>query len=904
VASPDDTRAETRDLLEREQVETEKLWRGSVTNLGFEDETRDIHGDRAYRVLEEIGHGGMGAVYLAERADGAYRQRVAIKRIREGLGGHHLIQRFRTERQILAALDHPSIAKLLDGGTLADGTPFLVMEYIEGISIDAYCREKQLDLRQRLEVFLKVCDAVAAAHRRLIVHRDLKPGNILVQPDGNPKLLDFGIAKLLDAKATDWTVFETETGRVSMTMRYASPEQVQGEIISTATDIYSLGVILYELLTDLSPYSEAGGAVHVLALAICDQEPTAPSRRSEKSNAVVAIPRQALAGDLDAIVLKALRKKAEDRYGSVDLLVRDLRAFLEGRPVEARKGSRLYRSLRFSQRHRYPIAAALLVFALVLGWALTLFRQLGQTRVERDTAREVTELLVGLFEVADPTAGDASEVKAREVIDRAALRLETELAGRPEVRAELLETLGRVYTNLALFDKARQQFDRALVERQAAGEDPLSTLYYRGVLATRRTDPAAARPDLEKALVLARAAGARSPVKPSSIHAQLSSLCQNEADFECADQQQRLALEDPSLSPVERAEFLAVLAWIGQQRTPPTDFEATLAEAEALLSQAPADQAWAVGVALNNIGAVLSEARQYERAERLLTEALAFFRSRSSGDHDQIADTLNSLGFLQFRLGDYGKAATTFRESYEMVVRLSGAESVQVCWPLTNLGLAQLRAGDPLSAEKNARESLRIYAAKHPESYGYLAIDEATIAEALEIQGHYAEAAEFYRRAFENYEKGFGKNDRRMATVRIGQARLAVQAGRLVEAEAILSSTLASINPEVVSQHLNYTTAKRFESELRLLQRRPVEAAAAASAALEKASSSLPAAHPRLAELKLLRGRALLELGQRDQALVLLREALAGFEAKLGPLHPSTVEARSRLEQALAAANA
>ena len=312
-----------------------------------------------YQLVEEIGQGGMGSVYRAARADGQYEKQVALKLVRSGYDTASVLERFRHERQILASLDHPNIAHLLDGGTTEDGIPYLVMELIEGIPVDEYCNLHSLSIRQRLEIFRQVCSAVQYAHQRLVIHRDIKPGNILVTSAGTPKLLDFGIAKIFDpTNASEATMLHP------LTPEYASPEQIRGEPITTASDVYSLGVVLYRLLTGESPYRIETRSPAELARAITDTEPLRPSTVVARSESASTSPsfsnregsraklRRRLLGDLDNIALMALRKEAQRRYGSVEQLAEDIRRYLEGLPVVARRGSWSYRAGKFVRRHK------------------------------------------------------------------------------------------------------------------------------------------------------------------------------------------------------------------------------------------------------------------------------------------------------------------------------------------------------------------------------------------------------------------------------------------------------------------------------------------------------------------------------------------------------------------------
>ncbi len=348
-----------------------------------------------YQLLREIAQGGMGVVWLAERADDQYRQQVAIKLIKAGASNADIAHRLRHERQILADLNHPNIARLLDGGTTESGQPYLVMEYIEGVPIDAYCQQQQLTLRARLQLFRQVCAAVQYAHQHLIIHRDLKPANILVTADGAPKLLDFGIAKLLQPNLAD--SHHTQSGLHPMTPAYASPEQMRGESLTTASDVYSLGVVLYELLTGRSPYQLTTNTFGELSRAICEQDPIKPSiavTQSHSSNeerlpSSLRTPHSAfrtLKGDLDSIVLMALRKEPRARYSSVEQFSEDIQRYLDGLPTLARKGTLAYRAVKYVRRYKVPVAAAALILLSLLGGIGATARQAQIARAEQAKA--------------------------------------------------------------------------------------------------------------------------------------------------------------------------------------------------------------------------------------------------------------------------------------------------------------------------------------------------------------------------------------------------------------------------------------------------------------------------------------------------------------------------------------
>jgi eukaryotic-like serine/threonine-protein kinase len=400
-----------------------------------------------YAILDELGQGGMGTVFLAARDDDAYRKKVAIKLIRSGADSEAIVRRFRTERQILANLSHPNIAALLDGGTTEDGLPYLVMEYIEGEPIPAYCARHHLSVAGRLELFRKVCGAVRHAHRNLVVHRDIKPGNVFVTTDGVPKLLDFGLAKLLDPEGNVLPEDLTAAHERLMTPAYASPEQLRGRQVTTASDVYSLGVLLYEILAGTHPYGDRRGDFSALVSAVCHEDPPPPSAAARTSEGAAGAARaRELSGDLDAIVLKAMRKEPGERYGSVDDLSADLEHYLERRPVTARRGSWAYVLGKGVRRHRVAIAAGFAVVAsLVAGIVLS---RIEARRAERRYT-EVRDLATTyLFEFHDAISALPGATAARELVIRRGLEHLERLGAEAGTDPALKRELGRAYVRM------------------------------------------------------------------------------------------------------------------------------------------------------------------------------------------------------------------------------------------------------------------------------------------------------------------------------------------------------------------------------------------------------------------------------------------------------------------------
>ncbi|MDY0066961.1 MAG: serine/threonine-protein kinase, partial [Steroidobacteraceae bacterium] len=435
----------------------------------------------SYRLVSVLGHGGTGTVYLGERADRQYSAQVAIKVVDAPAMHGDLGLRFRAERQILASLNHPNIARLLDAGETPDGQPYLVMEYVHGEPVDRYCDRLQLDLRARLQLFLEICNAVQYAHQNLVVHRDLKPANILVTSERAPKLLDFGIAKLLDTGEAAAALALTRMNDRLLTPEYASPEQILGRPVTTASDVYALGVVLYELLTGLRPYTVPASASQLeLERSICVTDPQRPSaavRRAAESGprsgrsdmTAIALARglmpdrlqRRLAGDIDAIVMRALRKEPRRRYGSVEQFAADVQRYLAREPVTARQGNWLYYSHRFVRRHALGVtaAAAFLTFIIVFAIAMSIQRQRiaeQRDRAEQESKRaeSVSQVMLDVFSNAEPFGHAGQPLTAKELLDRAGRMVLDDLSQHPEVRARLLESIGRAYRRRGEIEQA------------------------------------------------------------------------------------------------------------------------------------------------------------------------------------------------------------------------------------------------------------------------------------------------------------------------------------------------------------------------------------------------------------------------------------------------------------------
>ena len=429
----------------------------------------------SYRILHALGQGGMGEVYLAERADGQFEQQVALKVMRASATEH--LQRFEAERQILARLEHPGIARLIDGGVLGDGRPYMVMEYVAGVPLADYCRERKLALRERLALFEQVCEAVEYAHANLVIHRDLKSGNILVNAEGKVKLLDFGVAKLI---SSEWTGDDETTRGTPLTPDHAAPEQLTGRRVTTATDVYALGVVLYSLLAGRAPWQHLRQqAVSIAINRILVDEPPRLSVAAQ-SQADAPVPARRLQGDLEAIVHKALRKSASERYRTAEALQEDLNRYRAGKVVQARATDRWYRFNRYLYRYRWPLAGSVVLVALLGGFNLRLALETQRAHdaerralEEAQTSQAVSDYLVSLFEFASPSRTGSQAIKPKALVDNGLLRLDRHLLDRPRVRSRMLTTLSKLYGEMGYESDALAAAERGLATLPAGSEQTL-----------------------------------------------------------------------------------------------------------------------------------------------------------------------------------------------------------------------------------------------------------------------------------------------------------------------------------------------------------------------------------------------------------------------------------------------
>ncbi|MEM7585345.1 MAG: serine/threonine-protein kinase [Acidobacteriota bacterium] len=743
----------------------------AITEALVDPEVRPEDSLGPYRIVRELGRGGMGVVYAAVRDDGEYRQQVAVKVMARLLASESAAERFRNERQILADLEHPAIARLLDGGTTRDGAPYLVMEYVEGEPIDVYCRRRGAGLEERLQLMVRVCEAVSHAHAHLIVHRDLKPANILITEDGTPKLLDFGIAKILDAERETVT---TRTGTLPLTPRYAGPEQIESGSITVATDIYSLGVVLYELLSGASPYGDPSHATPAkLARAISDLDPvrlSVAARERQKGDpepGVVAARR--LEGELDAILETALRKEPSRRYASVDHFAGDLRRYLNGLPVTAVPDSVFYRAHKSLRRNVVPATlAALVVLALIVG---LIARTVEARRAEQEKDRadleaavsgQVATFLESVFDSAAPVDASRREVTARDLLDSATQRIDQ--LEDPRVRARVLRVMGRSYKELAIFDEAERLLERSL---EALEEAPGATpeRFYLGHIALgnlykERQRPVEAEEQFRAALERIKATDRRGGREHIRALHQLGLMLSHQRELDAAEEVllEAVAMAEGQPTP-DLKSMLTINFVLGSIYADMGDLERSHEVTKEGLRLArevsgPNHQATVIG--LINSGQGLIELGRPDEAEPYATEALSSATSFLPAVHPLVAAAQRNMGAMRARQGRLREAETFLQEALNSHVELYGEEQFLTQLVQSNLALIRLREGRLEEAEAMFAKALTAIEPDFGSEHHVVGEILHFQAELRSLQGREAEARELFERSLSIREKVFG----------------------------------------------------------------------------------------------------------------------------------------------------
>ncbi|MEM8984930.1 MAG: serine/threonine-protein kinase [Pseudomonadota bacterium] len=654
-----------------------------------------------WQIEKRIAAGGMGAVFLAQRADSEYVQNVALKIMTGQLLAPDAISRFRAERQILASLQHPNIASLIDGGSTEEQLPYIVMEFIEGRPIDAYCDAEQLDLRGRLRLFQKTCDALDYAHRNLIVHRDIKPGNILVDASGEPKLLDFGIAKLLDAGSYDMTQALTRADARAMTLSYASPEHVRGQPVSIASDVYSLGVLLYRLLTGRSPYRGSTDSQRSIESAILETDPERPSvavtGQSDGALPSAAQVQRMLVGDLDNIVLKALQKEPERRYVTAAAFRADIERYLTDRPVQARPASIGYRTRKFVRRNMLALTTATVFAATVIGLVVFYTSQL---TIERDAATlqaersdEIAAFLTSLFDNASPHTAKGQRITAIELLEQGFERIES-LDVRPVLQADLMQTIASNMTALGQQQRAIPMLERALEILKGvpeADDQAFLNVYDSLSEAHRQLE------DLDEALAYRQQALALATALygPDDERVAFLTMRVGVTLFEMKHVDEALALEEQALATLDRIGLGESSSAIDARGNYANSLESAgrLLEAEAMHRETVALSERVDGelapntlIRIANLAGTLVQLGKLREAEAFVDVAMERGEKVWPPGYDQFAFFYYRKCTIDKRLGDFANAIDACTRSIDIARSSLGEESPFYARRVRNLG--------------------------------------------------------------------------------------------------------------------------------------------------------------------------------------------------------------------------
>ncbi len=855
-------RREVESLLEHASADAVQR----VLTAATEEVSKPLIGNREvvgpYRLVRRIGEGGMGAVWLAERVDEEFEQRVAVKIVRTAAFDDRTLARFRAERQILAQLNHPNIARLLDGGTTDTGVPYLVMEYVEGVPIDEYCDANRLSIRDRLALFRKVCAAVESAHRKLVVHRDLKPSNILVTTGGEPKLLDFGIAKLLESEMGRPTAVTVAGDRV-MTPEYASPEQVLGEPVSTATDVYALGLLLYELLTGRRAHRVTSNRRADVERAVCETDPRRPSAVAteevpEKASGTgsstpatigrarrlePAQLRKALTGDLDNIVLMALRKPPEQRYASVAELSEDVRRHLDGLPVQAYGDSFAYRVRKFARRHSLALVAGagllVLVGGLIAYYTARLSVERDRARREAEKATQTAQFLRSLFEVTDPDVRRGRSLTAEDLLDAGAEKIRNEVTLETETRIEMLGLLGDIYRRLASFDRSRELLTDAVAAGRSSFGDRSSEvgglLLALGRALHDGGDPAAAVPVLEEALTIHEKTSGMESLQVAEVLNHLAISSVNSGESIDAEPMVRRALDimTTAYGPddhriADTVNQLGTMAWgRGDFSEAERHYRRVLELRESVLGE----EHTKVGDALQSIAVALMLQGREDEALPLYERAGAVYLKLVGSDHPSYAGVLEGMAALHGRRGRHAQAEDVYREILSIHQSPTGGNPLAAAITWANLGRVARHQGRFDDAIAWGRESLGILAGiQNPRT---LAWATGTLAETYAAADRLAEAAELFERAITVREQALDPNHPSLAAPLLQLAEVNQRLGRSSEARLQLKRSVALMEASSGDDDLSLAIGRARLAEL-------TAAAVGCPAATDLVRASLP----------------------------------------------------------------
>jgi len=857
-------------------------------------------GDRVggFRIVRALGQGGMGSVYLGEREGEDFDQLVAIKLVERGLAREELEQRLRAERRILAALDHPGIARFLDGGITTEGQPYIVMEYVEGTAIDAFADGARLGVEERLGLFRSVLDAVQYAHQHLIVHQDIKPSNILVRTDGTVKLLDFGVARLMGEESG-------RSGTISggHTPGYASPEQMRGEPATLASDVFSLGVLLHVLLTGVRPPSEWGSGPSSIAV---------PEAAARARGTTARRLRSRLAGDIDAIVLKALATNPADRYSTAQQFESEVRAIAEVRPVEARDGGWRYRASRFILRNRLPVgAAAALVVTLVSGLVATATQArtaAEQARVaarERDLSQQVSELLIGMFEVADPGVVLGESITAREILDRAVDEVDRTLVDQPAAHARMLHEIGRIYHNLGLDEPATNAAERSLELYRGIPDPPpgevTEVMRLVAEMHAHGGNHGAAVDVLDEVLATERRGLPDTRLALAATLSQLAGEYRGLARYEEAEATWTEALElmEGAAGNQLTAEILYGLALSRHDQGDFAGAEEGFRDAVARLPAShpdddEVDSPYAAR-SRHRLGQILMVRGENEESQRLLEEALAIQNRLFAPDHADRLATLKTLATVLVNDGRQAEALPLIEETLELETAALGDDHVAVAGTRYLLGGALLALGREVEAAPILSRTIAVYDDVWGPGHPALVAPTYAVSVARFALGDVVGAHDAALRSSTVARANFGDDHPFVVQAEAQRGRTLYALGMVDSAEVVLRGAVSQGLTTLGPTHEILIRARVRLGTLLWKEGRLAEAEGVLGEAVSAAVEVEGQRGLLRADAEYALGETLAGLGRIDEARRLLASSLSTREAVLPPDHRDVATGRAAL---------
>lgn len=858
-----------------------------------------------YQIDRLLGRGGMGAVYLAHRIDGQFEQQVAIKLLKRGMDSDELLHRFRIERQIQARLEHPHIARLLDGGLSADGQPYFTLEYVPGLPLNQYVAQRPWNLNERLQLFQQICDAIQYAHSQLVIHRDLKPSNIMVSPDGQVKLLDFGIARILD----DDPAGITREGHRVYTPEYASPEQAQGKSVGIATDIYSLGVLLYELLAGTRPLDLEELSPAARERRICEDRPKPPSQQvqvpvSDSHPEALIQPdriRRLLRGDLDTICLKALRKEPERRYATAREFSADIHHFRNNLPVSARPDTWGYRSQKFIQRNQIALLAGVAMLFLLVGLTSIYTWRLSQERdratQEAAKAKQVTAFLTHIFEENNPIVNQGDTLTARQLLDRGTVRIETELAQQPELKQEMLTLMGNLYGEMGLANEARTLYEDAL-QIETGSTHSLSTANILGKIARVELVngfPERADSLIRAGLAIRREHGAPEDAEQGKLIEMLGETFIKTRGLDSAEYYLLQSLEIfEKVHKFPHSDIAATLQSIGVlydaafEKDKAIDY---LQQAIAMHEQLEREQGipFRRPMLLHSMAAALMKKGETEAANQYLDEAITLFRSVYGNAHPTLGNLLRSKALLLADEANYEEAKVYLDECLRLYQSLYGEKHPRVATILSELGTLRSDQLDYAGAEAYYRQSLALRDRNKPSQS--LATILVNLGAALENQKRY-EAAEPY------YVEGLSIDRNLHGNVHPYIVDDLNNLGDLKREQNQIPAAIAYYRKAVALVDSGLSPQNRYVATAYLLLGRELDQQAPQPAAFKMIQQALairqevlPPSSPHISTAQRILAEAMIRREQYSTADSLLQLSISNLQASLGNDHPLTQSA-------------